>query len=141
MAINFQNELGTDIGGILDVDLRLSLVDGRLGLAQAVARRLFQPVGALWYDQDYGAGMLATVGSSVRSFGGLQSVAEAEALKDERVEQAEALISYDSVDGVMDVRLTLTDIRNSTFDLTFQVREFDSTTIVADFSVTDRVFQ
>ncbi len=140
MAIDFQNALGTDIAGVQDVDLALTLVEGRLGLAQAVARRLFQPIGSLFYDEDYGAGLLRGVGGSFKTFGGLQSLAEAEALKDERIEEAAATITYDPATSTMFVRLLLTDIQSVTFDFTFQVREKDSVVVVADFSQTDRIF-
>lgn len=140
MTVNFDDPLGTDFSGVTDLDLQLSLVDGRQGLAEAVARRLAMPTGFLFYDSDYGLGITNTIGASLRTYGGLQSAVEAEAMKDERVEEAEATVSYDLASADLEILLVLTDITGETFPLTFKVSEKTAAVIVGEFSQTDGAF-
>jgi phage baseplate assembly protein W len=80
-------DLGTDLSCIQDLTDEMATVSGRLGLAQALARRIITPRGALIDDANYGFDItdfldndvlpatLAQVGGNV----------DAEFLKDQRV--------------------------------------------------------
>jgi len=77
--------LGSDFSCVSDVDESLSVVTGRLALAQAQARRLGTPKRHLFYDKEYGEDMRDLIGSA-RSALSIQQAAEVEMLQDERVE-------------------------------------------------------
>jgi hypothetical protein len=140
MPINFDDPLGVDFAGVIDLDRRLSLVDGRLCLAQALVRRLIMPLGGLFYDTGYGLGLIGSVGSSATTFGGEQAAAESECLKDERIEQAAANIFYSAATQKLSVHIALTTSDEDEFELTFALADKLSEVIVSEFSVTDRIF-
>lgn len=77
--------LGSDFSCVSDVDENLSVVEGRIGLAQSGARRLGTPKRHLFYDKEYGEDLRDLIGST-RSPLSIQQAAEVELLQDERVE-------------------------------------------------------
>ena len=120
--------LGTDFACVDDLDANLSLVDGRLGLAQASARRISTPRLGLHYDPNYGFDIRNELG---RPFG--QRIAsqniEQEILKDERVNDVVASVetvivatSADEVSGDMRINISLTDDEGP-FELTLEVAD------------------
>lgn len=101
MAFDPNDPLGTDIGGVTDIDANLTMVSGKRCVAEAVARRWIEEPGGLWYDQDYGAGLMRYLNGSDRDIGTLPSRLEIEARKDERVDDCQ--VSVDLVGDVLSV--------------------------------------
>ncbi len=101
-------DLGIDIGGVLDIDGNLSLVEGRLGLAQSISRRLSTPRGGLFYDLEYGFDLRVFLNTPVRPDEVRRGV-ENECLKDERVDDARAEVAFNEAASTLTVRITITD--------------------------------
>jgi hypothetical protein len=77
--------LGSDFGGVLDLETSFSQVNGRRALAEAIARRLTTPRGGLWYDPNYGYDLRQHLNSPAPRGGVIESQVTAEVLKDDRV--------------------------------------------------------
>jgi hypothetical protein len=91
-------ELGTDFYCIDDLDANLSVVDGRVGLAQAAIRRISTPKFGLHYDGDYGYDVRDELGKPQGQHGRLSAHRiEIEVLKDERVNDAKAEVEFVAV--------------------------------------------
>ncbi len=106
------SHLGSDFSCVEDLDPNLTPVEGRLGLAQAVARRLITPTGGLFYAPDYGDDTrryLNNGGGSGSIEQRAAATAEGESEKDERVNRADAEA----------------DITGETLDLTVQITDDD----------------
>lgn len=105
-------DFGYDVSCVTDLDPAFRQVTGREAVAQAIARRLGTKNGALALigdDPDYGSDLRELVGEDVgpRALFELQTRAEAEALKDERVLTAQASGSLAA--GVLTLVLALSD--------------------------------
>lgn len=100
-------DFGIDLAGVDDLSPGLPIVSGRLGLLQAIARRLITPRGSLFYDHDYGYDVRQFLSGDVRSTAEIASNVAAEAEKDERVEQASAKVTL--VDRRLVVNLAILD--------------------------------
>ncbi len=111
------SEYGVDFHCVDDFDANLSTVSGPLVVIEAVVRRLQTPRGGLWYDRDYGTDLRAFLNGS-RSRFRVASAVEQEARKDERVEAAEADVTF--TDATMRVDLSLT-LEDGVFDLVLNV--------------------
>lgn len=100
-------DLGEDFAGVDDLDLNWSLVSGRLALAQAVAVRVFEEPGGLFYDPSYGAGARNLLGRS-----GVPTSAaliEDQVRQDERVESVDAEIAFNEATSELTVEITIDD--------------------------------
>jgi phage baseplate assembly protein W len=112
--------LGTDFSGALDLDPRMMQpTSERLGLLQALVRRLDTSRGALFYDPSYGSDLKQYLASAVRPQI-VEQVTEAECLKDERVRDCAA--SAVLTDGTLTVRVNVTDAEGP-FEFTLTVGE------------------
>lgn len=100
-------DLGEDFAGVGDVDADWSFVSGRLALAQAVAERLFEETGGLFYDPNYGAGALNLLGTSGVSLRAANL--EEQALRDERVEACDAEVTFDEATQAFSINVTIDD--------------------------------
>ena len=90
--------LGTDFYCIDDLDANLTLVSERVCLAHAVVRRVSTPSFGLHYDGNYGYDIREELGKPQGSPNRLAAHRiEAEALKDERVSNAAATVTYVAV--------------------------------------------
>lgn len=79
-------DLGSDLWCVDDLDPGLRVVSGKLGVAQAVARRWLSRTGDLFYDRSYGSVSVEDfVNAPVTPFQAAAQL-QAEALKDERVD-------------------------------------------------------
>jgi hypothetical protein len=85
-------ELGFDFGGVEDVDPHLSIVGGRLGLAQSLLRRLTTRKGTLLDDPSYGYDLRMLIGAAVTRSEVEQGVS-AQVLADERVRDAQVQVT------------------------------------------------
>lgn len=113
------DEYGNDFAGATDLDAALRQSTGRQAVAECVARRLQTSRGALWYDANFGTNLTILVNGTVRTET-IAHMVQAEATKDERVEDASAAVTT-TADG-FSVALTLFDA-DGPFDLTLNVSE------------------
>lgn len=86
MPINIDDPLGYDFAGIRDIDNNLTATSGPQCVAEAVCRRWITQPGGLFYNKDYGAGLLNYISGFDQNILGLPALLEYEAKKDERVE-------------------------------------------------------
>lgn len=86
---------GTDFAAIPDFDGQ-TLKREYDNLAEALARRLITPRGALWYAPDYGTDLRAYLGEPMTDAlrYEVERLAALEAEKDPRVEEASATLTY-----------------------------------------------
>lgn len=99
--------LGTDIGGVNDVDRFLTMVDGPRAAAEAVAVSLLHNDAILWWAPERGHAVHRYLHREFDAEAVEQaSVAEAE--KDERVESAEATAELFGTELRLEMVLTLT---------------------------------
>jgi hypothetical protein len=98
--------LGSDISGVDDIDFALTLVDGRLALAQAILRRLTTPRGGLIGSPSYGYDLLRTIGAPVPASIVLQRVTE-QVLAEEEVLDASVAVALSN--GVLQVNIDVED--------------------------------
>lgn len=99
--------LGSDFSCVEDLDPNLTPVEGRLGLAQACARRLITPTGGLFYAGDYGDDIRRFLNSITNSTPlRIAATAEGECEKDERVNRADASVEISGDRLNLEVRLT-----------------------------------
>lgn len=117
------DELGFDFSCVQDLDPRLGQVSGQSALIEAIARRWLTTPGTLFYDRQYGGGLLAMLNASYPTENRLQYLLERQALEDERVQDAEVSVSFKEATGVLTIqgRITAAD---GPFDLTLSVDEY-----------------
>ena len=99
--------LGTDIGGVDDIDPFLTLVDGARAAAESVAVSLLHDPGILWWAPERGHAMHQHLHREFDAEA-VERAAVAEAEQDERVESAEATAELFGTELRLTVRLTLT---------------------------------
>lgn len=82
--------LGSDLSCVRDLTAQMAEVSGRRCLAEALARRLITPRGALFYDKNYGYDVTAFLGADVspQDVHRIEASVTAEFQKDERVTSA-----------------------------------------------------
>lgn len=113
-------DLGSDFGGVTDLDPALPTVSGRRGLAQALARRLTTPAGALLDDPDYGYDTRLLVNAPFNS-AFVEARIAAECLKDERVDDVEVTVAFDSATQTVMIAIVVTPSGDDAFPLTLNV--------------------
>lgn len=105
--------LGTDFAGVEDIGPTLAQVSGRAALAQALLRRLMTPNGSLFYAKfdpkaaEYGYDLRQHLNDMDPPVGAITFRVETECLKDQRVEDARAVVRLEGEDLFVD--LTITD--------------------------------
>ena len=112
-------DYGTDFSCVTDLDSALSTVSGPMVVVEAVLRRLQTTAGGLWYDRDYGTDVRQFLNGS-RSRFAVSAAVEAEALKDERIEEAAAEVTFTDETLTIVLRLVLADAE---FSLTIGVSQ------------------
>jgi len=115
-----ETDYGQDFTCIEDVDARLSVTSGPLLVAQAVVRRLETPRGGLWYSPNYGTDLRQFINGHATVFRVARAI-EQEALKDERVESAKAVVTITN-NRRIDATLTL-ELADGPFRLVVAVDE------------------
>lgn len=123
-------DLGTDISCVDDFSLQMESVTGRLCLAQALARRLVTPRGRFsWLDSDgvtihgwpeYGLDLRAFLLSKATPQS-IARAAEAECLKDERVQAVDVAVVQDT-STTLAITIAVTDA-DGTFTFTLSIDE------------------
>jgi phage baseplate assembly protein W len=81
-------DYGLDLFGISDLSPSLTVVKGRAGLLQALARRLTTPTGSLWYAPTYGFDVRRLLNAPIVNAASANARIRAECLKDDRVDEA-----------------------------------------------------
>lgn len=99
-------DLGTDIAGVTDVTPSLATVSGRRNLIQAIARRLITPRGGLFYDETYGYDVRQFLSGIVRSTSVIAAGIVEQAEQDERVDQADADVTFSGDQLVIKVSIS-----------------------------------
>jgi phage baseplate assembly protein W len=114
--------LGTDISCYPDLDAAETLVSGRTGLAQAIARRLTTPRGGLFYDGHYGTDLRSFLseGFGPDTQARVAAAIEAECRKDERVAGVSADVTFNPAAQSMKISVSLND-GDGPFTLTLSV--------------------
>lgn len=100
---------GHDLFCVNDLDPGMLEVDGRVCLAQALARRLITPRGGLLDDPNYGYDLTGFLNDDVThaTLASMQGQINAEMLKDERVIAASSTVVF--VSGQLIVTISITD--------------------------------
>ena len=127
MAVDFENSLGVDFSCVDDIDPSLTLVDGRLGLAQSIARRISTPRGMLFYDSDYGSDIRGRI-SRPTDDKITSRLVEAEAIKDERIEDVAADVTFAEATETLSIEVTLEDA-DGPFTLTSEISPTGTITV------------
>jgi hypothetical protein len=99
--------LGIDIGGVEDVDLFLSYVDGPRAAAEAVMRGLLHAPGKLWWAPDLGFDVRGLLHQSP-TIESIERAVQTQVETDERVESAEVSAVIFGDELRITVNLTLT---------------------------------
>lgn len=95
-------DYGTAFSCVNDLTSTLRRVSGNECVAEAVARRLITPPGALLGSPDYGYDLRQWIGSShPRPLGSIEAAIAEEARKDERVLDATASVAFDDATSTM----------------------------------------
>lgn len=90
--MDFNDALGSDFSGLLDVQSSLGVVSGPRAMLEAIGRRLTTLRGGLWYDPDYGYDLRQHLNAPAPRPGVIESQVVAEVLKDERVQDVDASV-------------------------------------------------
>lgn len=109
----------SDAAGATDLAYDLRQSTGARATAERVARRYQTQRGALWYDPDFGTALTELVNASA-PLSTLEQAAEAEALKDEEVADAQATATQSGT--TIDLRVELATAEGP-FVLTIAVNE------------------
>lgn len=118
---------GVDLSCITDTTLTLEEVDpnSNTAIGQAVARRLITPRGGVLDDQAYGLDLRAYCnrGLTDAQIRNIAALVRAEAMKDDRVSDADVKVTYVATMRALTIELTLTpgDRTNDVFALVFYV--------------------
>lgn len=128
-------DLGSDFSCVADIDPDLSVVTGRLALGQSLGRRLQTPLGGLFYAPDYGFDLQRRTGAGVPggSLATLSGNVENECLKDERVEDVRAKLSFTEATQTLTAELEVVSSEGP-FDLVLTVSELG----VEDLTVSEQ---
>ena len=104
-------DLGTSIDCLDDLDPMFGLVSGRKALAQELGRRFITPRGTYLPDPNAGFDVRAFLNESITpsEIFQIESGCENEALKDERVLEADATVTYDEAAARLTIELRITD--------------------------------
>lgn len=91
-----QDQYGRDVSCAPDLDENFALVQGPAVVAQALWRRFSTPRGALAFHPNEGFDLRILINESFtpETLARMSAAIEAEALKDERVEEATASLEY-----------------------------------------------
>lgn len=104
-------DLGTDVSTFPDLDTTFSLMSGRRALAEAIARRLITPKGALWKHPSYGCDVRRHLNAVMTSqrLQVIKQECEQQAEEDERVLACECFVTFDDDSKAILIRVGLAD--------------------------------
>jgi len=87
-------DYGTDFAGVMDITPSLREVTGPRCVIESIACRLISPRGCLWYDPAYGFDLRQFFSGHVGDAGQITAGVVEQAELDERVDQAEARVTF-----------------------------------------------
>jgi len=123
-------DYGTAFSCVGDLTQTLSRVSGNVCVAEAVARRLITPPGALLGSPDYGYDLRQWIGSShPRPLGSIEAAIAEEARKDERVLDATASVAFYDETGTLAATFALVGAAGP-FTMVLTVGQVTSTIIL-----------
>lgn len=119
-------DLGTDIStpsGLngIDLDPTFSLVSDEAQLGQALVRRLHTRRGTLIRNPSYGRDLAGLLNDQAPRTATVAAWIEAECQADERVESADAAVTFTRASGVLRAVVSVRTRANTTFRLTLAV--------------------
>jgi len=124
MAVDYGTDISTYRDG--DLDRSFTLISGTRVLAEAIARRLETPRGALIGDPNYGTDIRGWLNKdfvdSEAALFRLKTAIEDEASKDERVIGAEATVLYDPAEKRLRITIAIEGAAGP-FDLVLAVSQ------------------
>lgn len=117
------DDYGTCISCVSDVGARWKYVSGPRVVAEALVRRLSTPRGKLKYDLEYGTDMRDYLNHGTTPQGRFEAAqaAEAECLKDERVDSVALDASYNFATQTLNITLGVKLTTGVTFKLVVAV--------------------
>lgn len=124
-------DFGIDVSTFPGLDPNFTLITGQRAVGEAVARRLIQPRGSLFYDLDYGFDLRAylNAGLTPAELFGIGVEVEREAMKEPRVLRAYSLVQLNAVTRLLIVKLDLTTAEGP-FALTLEITAVGIHTLV-----------
>lgn len=99
MTVDFGTDLSTP--GLLDLDPYFTFVSGPEGLGEGLGRRLVTARGSLEGDSAYGYDVRVHLNDDDPSPSAIGLEVAAELAKDERVESASAVVTFDQLAGTL----------------------------------------
>jgi hypothetical protein len=119
-------DFGSDFSTFPDLAAGMSLITGRRVLGEAILRRFVTQRGSLRFHPEYGFDLreLLCAGMTDRQLHYLKAGIEQEAEKDERVERASAVLTYDGGTSALSVQLEL-ETTEGPYSLTLLVTQLD----------------
>lgn len=115
-------DYGNDTEAVSDLTFARRQVDGETMMAQAMARRLQTRRGSLFYASDYGYDLRQFLKGSVPPASVINGQVENELLKDERVADVTAEVSFNEQSEVQEVRV-FGNGSEGPFDLTIPIED------------------
>jgi hypothetical protein len=113
---------GSDVSCVTDIDPFFTVVTGSTAVAQAYARRLQTVHGAWFADLDYGFSVIERLNDTVdpRLIFEIENGMEAEAVKDPRIQSAEASVTFSERESKLTANVKLI-LATGPFDLVFEI--------------------
>lgn len=106
-----QVDFGADVSSMPDLDPSFAAITGTRVIAEAVARRLMTPRGALPDAPKYGTDIRLylneSIGTGSITVSQIKNAIEAECLQDERIQAADAAVLFDPSSGTMNITIAL----------------------------------
>jgi hypothetical protein len=116
-------DYGTDVSTFPDLDASFAVVAGPHVVGESLARRLTTPPGGLFYDSQYGFDLrnYLNEGGVPSRLPEIQAAVEREAIKDERVKDVGAAVTFDLPSATLKVTLRVTLGSGVTFSLVLAI--------------------
>lgn len=116
-------DFGSDVSTFPETDMTGRMVDGRRATAECLLRRYMTPYGSLPYDEDFGCDLRVLLNDDLDDgdLRHLESVASAEALKDERILTASVTMTLNKQESKLSVRIAGTLSDRSSFDFVLAI--------------------
>lgn len=124
-------DYGTDFAGVMDVSPSLRDVSGPRTVIENIACRLITPRGSLWYDPAYGFDLRQFLNGHVQDAGQIVAGVVEQAEQDERVDNAEARVTFVDAALTVDVSLVLSE---GTFEFTATVDTMSGQLLLSEVS-------
>jgi hypothetical protein len=125
-------DYGTDFAGVMDITPTLRGVEGPRCVIENIASRLVSPRGCLWYDPAYGFDVRQFLSGHVQDTGSIVAGVVEQAESDERVDSAEASVSF--IGDALTISLSLT-LSEGTFEYTLTVDKVTGKLLLSEATV------